>query len=474
MDAVSGWFVTVVICGLLWWWNVLWYVVPLSLRGKLPPGNMGLPFVGDMISFLWYFKFLRRPDDFINAKRRKYGDGAGMFRTHLFGTPSIIVYTPAVSKFIFRSEDKFMQEWPTIELMGRTSMVAVHGKAHARVRSFVMNAINKPEALRRLAALVQPRMINALESWAKMGKIKAQFETQKMTFENISKSFMSMEPGPFLLSMDKLYKGLLEGVRAYPIDFPGFAYHRSIQCRKKLEEIFWTEFDNRKKESYKLKPNNDLMDGLMQIEDAEGDKLSDTEVVDNIVSLVVAGYMSTSLVSMWAISLLAKYPNVLKKLREENMALEKGSPGDLITANDVSNLKYTNKVVDEVIRVANVAAFVFRKSVEEAEYKGYKIPKGWNVLVFIRYIHTNPEHFHDPMYFNPERWNEPLKPGTNQVFGGGQRLCPGNMLAKIQLALLLHHLSLGYKWELLNPNADTIYLSHPAPSDGVEVNFSKL
>lgn len=103
-----------------------------------------------------------------------------MFRTHLFGTPSIIVYTPAVSKFIFRSEDKFMQEWPTIELMGRTSMVAVHGKAHARVRSFVMNAINKPEALRRLAALVQPRMISALESWAKMGKIKAQFETQKV------------------------------------------------------------------------------------------------------------------------------------------------------------------------------------------------------------------------------------------------------------------------------------------------------
>jgi len=58
----------------------------------------------------------------------------------------------------------------------------------------------------------------------------------------------------------------------------------------------------------------DLMDGLMHNEDGD-DKLSDKEVVDNIVSLLVGGYISTSLVSMWAIYLLAKYPVVLKKLR---------------------------------------------------------------------------------------------------------------------------------------------------------------
>lgn len=60
---------------------------------------------------------------------------------------------------------------------------------------------------------------------------------------------------------------------------------------------------------------NDLMDGLMQIKDDEGSKLSDQEVIDNIVSLVVAGYSSTSLASMWAIYYLAKYPKVLRKLQ---------------------------------------------------------------------------------------------------------------------------------------------------------------
>ncbi|PNX74197.1 ent-kaurenoic acid oxidase 1-like protein [Trifolium pratense] len=113
--------------------------------------------------------------------------------------------------------------------MGRTSMVAVHGKAHTRVRSFVTNAINRPEALNRIAAHVQPRMVIALQSWAQSGKINARFETQKLTFDNIGKLFMSMEPGPLLQSMDKLYQALLLGVRAYPINIPGFAYHRALQ-----------------------------------------------------------------------------------------------------------------------------------------------------------------------------------------------------------------------------------------------------
>lgn len=103
-----------------------------------------------------------------------------MFRTHLFGAPSIIVYTPAVNKFVLFSDSNFKQEWPTVELMGVTSMVAVHGKAHTRVRKFVTNAINRPDALSRIAALVQPHIVTALRSWAEMGKIKAKVETQKV------------------------------------------------------------------------------------------------------------------------------------------------------------------------------------------------------------------------------------------------------------------------------------------------------
>ena len=82
-----------------------------------------------------------------------------MFRTHLFGAPSIIVYTLAVNKFVLFSDDNFKQEWPTVELLGRTSMVAVHGIAHMRVRNFVLNTIHRPESLSRIATFVQPRIV---------------------------------------------------------------------------------------------------------------------------------------------------------------------------------------------------------------------------------------------------------------------------------------------------------------------------
>ncbi|KAL6281235.1 hypothetical protein ACE6H2_018116 [Prunus campanulata] len=126
--------------------------------------------------------------------------------------------------------------------------------------------------------------------------------------------------------------------------------------------------------------------------------------------------------------------------------------------------------------MANISAFNFRSVVEEAEYKGYIIPMGWRVILCLRYIHTNPVNFDDPLCFNPDRWNEPARPGTYQVFGGGPRVCAGNMLVRnrIQLAILLHHLCTGYKWELVNPDAEMVYLPHTTPIDRVDITFNKL
>ncbi|GFZ03646.1 hypothetical protein Acr_16g0002700 [Actinidia rufa] len=234
----------------------------------------------------------------------------------------------------------------------------------------------------------------------------------QVTFQNIGKLFANFEPGPVLDTLDELFTGMVRGIRAAPINFPGTAYHHAVQCRRKVEAIFREELKRRKKNPEEANSRNDLMDGLMQLKDDEGNQLRDIEVVDNIVSIVVAGYESTSIAIMWALYFLAKYSNILQKLREENRAISKRKNGELITSDDISNMKYTNK--------------------------------------------------------------EPLKPGVYQVFGGGSRTCAGNMLARLQLAVFLHHLAVGYKWELVNPNAQMTYLPHPKPVDGVEIVISKL
>ncbi|KAG6686766.1 hypothetical protein I3842_11G037000 [Carya illinoinensis] len=238
------------------------------------------------------------------------------------------------------------------------------------------------------------------------------------------KLFVSFEPGPILDNMNKLLiKGLKHGVRAFPINFPGTAYRHALQCRKKLNAIFLVELKKKLINENGVE-TNDLMDGLMQ---------------DMNLQALRA--------SMWAVYYLAKYPNVLHKPWEENMAIRKKKKGDFITSKDISKMNYTNKVAIfsinnvvgrwETIRMANIAPFSFRLATKEVEYKA-------------------------------------TRPGSYLVFEAGPRICVGNMLERIQLALFLHHLSVGYKWELKNPDAGMVYLPHPTPVDGVEVLFSKL
>jgi hypothetical protein len=117
-------------------------------RARLPPGHMGLPFVGESLALLWYFKLARRPDGFVDARRRRYGAGGagGVYRTHLFGSPTVLVCSPAANKFVLQSsqDGTFGIRWPAPELVGVSCVGNVDGSQHARLRGFILAAINRP------------------------------------------------------------------------------------------------------------------------------------------------------------------------------------------------------------------------------------------------------------------------------------------------------------------------------------------
>ncbi|XP_021907863.1 beta-amyrin 11-oxidase-like [Carica papaya] len=468
--------VPLMIC-ILWWWNELWHVLPLkrhlaSKRAKLPPGHMGFPLIGELLTFIWYFKILRRPDDFINSKRTKYGDGVGMYRTYLFGSPSIIACSPAVTKFVFHS-NLFPYRFPTNDLVGPNSMLAASGEHHDRVKGYVSAAVAHTSSLRKIVLHIQPSIKTSLRSWADKGSVIAFDVVKKMVFESIARVFVSIEPGPFLDEIGQYYACLLKGFKAQPFNIPGTTYYRAVQCRRKLMEIFRLKLEKRKENQKGDQENKDLMDVLMQIKDGDGKQLSDEEVLDNIVTLFLGGFETTATVSAWAMYYLAKNPEILQRLREENMELSSTKEGEFITLDEISQMKYTKKVVDETIRMANISCFIFRSGDYDVEYEGYLIPKGWRVLQWVRYPHANSEYFEDPMCFNPDRWNQSTKPEAYQAFGAGSMRCVGSKLAQTQLAVFLHHLVMGYKWELINPDSKITYLPHPKPNDGCKIVISR-
>ncbi|XP_021768004.1 ent-kaurenoic acid oxidase-like isoform X2 [Chenopodium quinoa] len=378
---------------LSWWWNEIWYVRPLKARCSasnaiMPLGHLGFPLLGETLSLLWHFNIVSRPDDFIAFKRRKYGYTEGIYRTHLYGSPSIIACSPSLCKFVLDSSDKFAQEWPTTQVLGTNSLITLNeGQRHGIIKSVIVKSINQPDSLSRIVLQIQPTIVAALQLWSQMPKINAFYQVKK---------------------------------------------------------------------------------------NEEQRHLSDEEVLDNVVSTILVGHISIAYAITWSLQFLANNPHVLLKLREENKAMFKENSNESITYEDISKLKYTNKVAEETIRTANLSAFVFRKATDDIVFKGYLIPKGWSVLVWLRNLHNDPTNFKDPMSFNPDRWETRPKQGTYNPFGGGSRSCAGSALVRVSLALFLHHLSIGYKWELLNPDAKVKYLSHPLPSDGFEISICKV
>ncbi|XXG83883.1 hypothetical protein AAC387_Pa10g1532 [Persea americana] len=455
------------------WINDLWHTRGLD-PSSLPPGSMGWPIIGELLDFLWCFKFQRRPDDFIAKRKARYGDN-GLYRTHLFGYPTIVTCSPLINKQVLGSlteEGKVSTGWPSSQLIGSSSVAVTDGLGHKRLRRHLMEAFNNPRALRAVLSTAQPIFISAFEDWASKGRINAYEETKKVTFCNICDMLVSFKSKTVLEKMEGLYRGLMAGIRSMTINIPGTAFHHALICRKKLTTIL---LDEVKERTEKGALKQDFMQIMLDSTDENGEKMSEMEVVENIVSLILGGYESTSNVMTWALYYLAKYPEVLEKLKEEVSSIKEQKTGDeLPTIEDIKAMKYVSKVTDELIRLANVSPFIFRRVVkDDVVLNGYKLPKDWKVIVWIRSIHVDPDYYDDPLTFNPERWTDSKpKAGTYNVFGHGPRFCPGNNFARLQVIMFLYHVCLKYRWKLLNPDAGMKFQPHPKPFDGAEMYFN--
>ncbi|XP_074264761.1 ent-kaurenoic acid oxidase 1-like isoform X1 [Silene latifolia] len=400
---------------LFWWWNEIWYGASVRARRKLlniklPPGHLGIPIFGDC-SFLWYFHFLLRPDNYIMSKMQKYGNNVGAYTTFLYGSPAIIACSPSLCKSILKATTGFKQGWPSSEVLGTHSVITIHGSRHQYIKGLLTSEFNQRGTLTQVAQQLQPCIVAALQSWFQMGQINTFDQVKRVALEFMGRYMGGLELGPEIDALNKLFSAVNEGVRAQPWNFPGMPFRHALQCRKKLTEKLTLQLMKKKKEGKNIGATSDMMDRLMQSKDKEGRHLSDEEVVDNVLSNIAISYIGIAYPVTWAMYLLAKNPHVLQKLR----------------------------VVEETIRIANISGFVFKKATEDIKFEGYLIPKGWNVLVWLRHLHFDPSNFEDPLTFNPDRWDSLPKHGTYLPFGGGVRTCPGSTMSRLITILFLHH-----------------------------------
>ncbi|CAA2992837.1 abscisic acid 8 -hydroxylase 4-like [Olea europaea subsp. europaea] len=111
----------------------------------------------------------------------------------------------------------------------------------------------------------------------------------------------------------------------------------------------------------------------------------------------------------------------------------------------------------ESLRISSIISFTFREAVNDVEYKGYLIPKGWKVMPLFRNIHHNPEFFPHLQKFDSSRFEAAPKPNTFMPFGSGVHACPGNEFAKLEMLIMVHHLASQFRYEVVRLENGTQY-----------------
>lgn len=229
----------------------------------------------------------------------------------------------------------------------------------------------------------------------------------------------------------------------FKIAFPGLPWYTFIQARKRVNKILYQEIQNRKPS-----PDDDsLLAMLLETTDDTGQRLTAQEIRDQCVSLVSAGFDTTSATLTWAVYLLLTHPDVLTKLCEE-VSGSRSQESEKTASTETRNpTPYLDAVINETLRLYPAAPAGLRMATQDLEYKGFIIPKGGLLAYSIYATHRQESAFPDALQFKPERWLGDKKLDTFDYlpFGYGARYCIGARLATTLVKLHLTHLLCNYQ-----------------------------
>lgn len=419
-------------------------------RGRLPPGTLGLPFVGETLQMISAYKS-ENPEPFMEERVSKYGP---VFTSHLFGEPTVFTTDPELNRFVLQNTGHlFESDYPgsISNLLGRHSLLLMRGSLHSRMHSLTMSFGNSPVLRGHLLHDIDRLVRLTMETWT--GQVLLMEEAKKITFNLTMKQLMSFDPCEWTENVMQQYMLVIEGFFTIPYALLSATYRRAIQARGKVVEALDVVVKERRKESQRGENRKKDMLAALLDEERGGGGFSDEEIVDFMVALLVAGYETTSTTMTLAVKYLTETPAALAQLKEEHdeIRARKGE-GEPLQWEDYKSMHFTQCVVNETLRIANIIGGVFRRTMTDVTIKGgYTIPKGWKVFASLRAVHLNNDYFKDPKAFNPWRWQNTSEPTNGSLnlftpFSGGPRRCPGADLAKVALSVFLHRMVTQFSW----------------------------
>jgi cytochrome P450 len=398
------------------------------LRDKLPPGPRYPPLIQGI--GLW-----TRPLAYLEQCRARYGK---RFTIQFPFTPPFVAITePDQIKEVFTAPPDVLHPGEGARILepivGLNSVILLDGAQHMEQRKLMLPTFHG-ERMGRLTDLVTDVTAEEIASWGDDHEIRLHPRLQALTLEIILRAVFGLDEGRRLDALRTNLATLL-AFGNNPLTLVPEPSQRQLEfidrygplkgfltTRNEVDRLVLEQIDERRRGPG---DRDDILSTLLEARHDDGSPMSDQELRDELMTLLVAGHETTASSLAWAFERLAREPEVLKRLVAE---LDAGDDEAYLTATIQETLRRRPVLPNTAPRMVK----------QEVEIGGWRYPTGVSLIANAYLVHHDRDIYPDPYAFRPERFLE-TPPGTYTwiPFGGGRRRCLGSSFAMLEMKVVL-------------------------------------
>ncbi len=399
------------------------------LADPLPPGpSLPPPLV--------FANFLARPTRFLEDARDRYGTP---FTVRLSSRRTIVLTDdPAVIKQVFTGDpDKLLAgvgNEVLRPLLGPRSVLTLDGAEHMRQRKLLLPPFHG-ERMRLYGETIADAAERAVSRWPVGTPFAVQPSMQAITLEVIMRAVFGVQDRARMDVIAGPLRDLLDSMadqrRLFTLQVASSKRNGRLSPWRRFREALLHPADDvllQEIRTHRADPalaeRDDILSLLLTARDEDGTGLTDAELRDELMTLLLAGHETTATALSWTLERLVRHPDVLARLADELRAGE----GD----------DYLDAVIKESLRLRPVVPAVARYLTEPQQLGDRVLPAGVHIAPSIYLTHHNPAIYPEPQAFRPERFLE-RPAGTYEwiPFGGGTRRCLGATFALFEMRIVL-------------------------------------
>jgi cytochrome P450 len=391
----------------------------------LPPEPKSSPLVQTL---RWSF----RPLPFMQECREKYGDNFSV-KFLSFERPMVLISDPKAIKALYQEREHGLPPGRNIILepiVGSRSLLILEGSDHLAHRKVMLPPFHG-ERMRSYEPIVEEIVTREIDSWPLGDEFAIHPRMQAITLEVILRVVFGVSEGPRLERLRDVLTKVLEetaspsgqliglATRRFGSRGPWGKFERQLNA---ADELLYAEISERRA-SGDFEEGDDILSVLMQARFEDGGEMSDTDLRDQLMTLLLAGHETTATALAWTFDLLLRHAEPLQRLRD---SLEAGEDD------------YMRATINESLRLRPVVPLAGRRLAKDLVADGLTLPAGTDVTPAIWLAHTRADSFPEPFAFRPERFLEGSPETYAWIpFGGGIRRCIGASFAEFEMRIAL-------------------------------------